>query len=42
MRAIEFDSVTKKFPDGSVAVEQLTLGIESGETIVLIGPSGGG
>ena len=42
MRAIEFDSVTKKFPDGSVAVDQLTLGIENGETMVLIGPSGCG
>ena len=42
MNAIEFDSVTKKFPDGSVAVDQLTLGIEQGETMVLIGPSGCG
>jgi len=42
MNAIEFDSVTKKFPNGSVAVDQLTLGIEQGETMVLIGPSGCG
>ena len=42
MKAIEFDSVTKKFPNGSVAVDQLTLGIEQGETMVLIGPSGCG
>ena len=42
MKAIEFDSVTKKFPDGSVAVDQLSLGIEQGETMVLIGPSGCG
>jgi len=42
MKAVEFDSVTKKFPDGSVAVDQLTLGIEAGETMVLIGPSGCG
>ena len=42
MNAIKFDSVTKKFPDGTVAVEQLTLGIESGETVALIGPSGSG
>ncbi len=42
MNAIKFDSVTKKFPDGTVAVEQLTLGIENGETVVLIGPSGCG
>jgi ABC-type sugar transport system ATPase subunit len=42
MKAIEFDSVTKKFPDGTVAVDQLSFGIESGETLVLIGPSGCG
>jgi ABC-type sugar transport system ATPase subunit len=42
MNAIKFDSVTKKFPDRTVAVEQLTLGIENGETVVLIGPSGCG
>ena len=42
MNAIKFDSVTKKFPDGTVAVDQLTLEIESGETMVLLGPSGCG
>ena len=42
MKAIEFDSVTKKFPGGSVAVDQLSLGVEQGETMVLIGPSGCG
>ena len=40
--AIEFDSVTKTFPDGTVAVEQLKFGIGSDETMVLIGPSGCG
>ncbi len=42
MNAIKFDSVTKRFPNRTVAVEQLTLGIENGETVVLIGPSGCG
>ena len=42
MKAIEFDSVTKKFSDGTVAVSELTFGIEAGETMVLIGPSGSG
>ena len=42
MKAIKFDSVTKTFPDGTVAVNQLTLEIEHGETVVLIGPSGCG
>lgn len=42
MKAIEFDSVTKAFPDGTIAVDQLTFGIDEGETMVLIGPSGCG
>ncbi len=42
MNAIEFDSVTKTFPDGTVAVEQLSFQVGEGETMVLIGPSGCG
>lgn len=42
MKSIEFDSVTKAFPNGTVAVDQLTLGIEQEETMALIGPSGCG
>ncbi|QEG20316.1 ABC transporter ATP-binding protein [Mariniblastus fucicola] len=42
MKAIEFDSVTKTFPDGTVAVDKLSLGVENGETMALIGPSGCG
>lgn len=39
---IEFKNVTKKFPNGNVAVENLTLHFEAGEFIVFIGTSGSG
>lgn len=39
---IEFDSVTKRYPDGTVAVDELSLHAESGEITVLVGPSGCG
>jgi osmoprotectant transport system ATP-binding protein len=39
---IEFDHVTKKYPDGTTAVNSLTMKIEEGEFLVLIGPSGCG
>jgi multiple sugar transport system ATP-binding protein len=34
--------VTKDFPDGVRAVDELSLGIEDGEFVVLVGPSGCG
>jgi multiple sugar transport system ATP-binding protein len=40
--AVAFDEVTKVFPDGTRAVDALSLGIEDGEFIVLVGPSGCG
>ncbi|MBA9027118.1 ABC transporter ATP-binding protein [Peribacillus huizhouensis] len=39
---IQFINVTKTFPDGTSAVENLNLTIKEGEFFVLIGPSGCG
>ena len=39
---IRFDSVTKRYPDGTVAVNDLTLDAPSGEITVFVGPSGCG
>jgi multiple sugar transport system ATP-binding protein len=39
---IELDSVTKRFGDGTVAVNSLDLMVGDGELLVLVGPSGCG
>jgi osmoprotectant transport system ATP-binding protein len=39
---IEFDSVTKRYPDGTVAVDAVDMRAETGEITVLVGPSGCG
>jgi osmoprotectant transport system ATP-binding protein len=39
---IVFDGVTKQFPDGTVAVDHLSLEAPSGKITVLVGPSGCG
>lgn len=39
---IRFDRVTKKYDDGTVALEEFSLEIARGELLVLIGPSGCG
>ena len=39
---IRLDSVSKRFPNGQIAVDALTLEIPAGETCVLVGPSGCG
>jgi osmoprotectant transport system ATP-binding protein len=39
---ITFDAVTKRYPDGTVAVDDLTLEAPTGEITVLVGPSGCG
>jgi osmoprotectant transport system ATP-binding protein len=39
---IEFEDVTKQYPDGTVAVDQLSLRIPSNEITVFVGPSGCG
>jgi multiple sugar transport system ATP-binding protein len=42
MANISFEEATKRFADGTVAVNALTLEIDDGEFIVLVGPSGSG
>lgn len=39
---VTFESVQKKYPDGTLAVDSINLDIKNGEFIVLIGPSGCG
>ena len=40
--AIRLDAVSKRYPDGTVAVHELTLDVRRGERCVLVGPSGCG
>jgi osmoprotectant transport system ATP-binding protein len=39
---IRFDAVTKQFPDGTVAVDELSLTAPTGRITMLVGPSGCG
>jgi len=39
---ITFEAVTKRYPDGTVAVDSLDLDIPDGRVMVLVGPSGCG
>ncbi|PLR97563.1 ABC transporter ATP-binding protein [Bacillus sp. T33-2] len=39
---IQFDNVSKHYPDGSIAIKNMNLEIKKGEFFVLIGPSGCG
>lgn len=39
---ITLDRVSKRYDDGTVAVEELTLEIAEGEICMLVGPSGCG
>ncbi|GAB3074421.1 ATP-binding cassette domain-containing protein [Pedococcus soli] len=41
-RMIVFDGVTKRYPDGTVAVDELSLEAPTGQITVLVGPSGCG
>jgi multiple sugar transport system ATP-binding protein len=42
MATIDFQDVTKVYPDGTRAVDRLQLSIEEGEFMVFVGPSGCG
>ncbi|MDX6631386.1 MAG: multiple sugar transport system ATP-binding protein, partial [Gaiellales bacterium] len=42
MAAVTFDGVSKVYPDGTRAVDRLSLDIKDGEFMVLVGPSGCG
>jgi osmoprotectant transport system ATP-binding protein len=39
---IRLEGVSKRYPDGTVAVHELTLDVQRGELVVLVGPSGCG
>jgi len=39
---VQYDAVSKVYPDGTKAVDELSLEINQGETVVFIGPSGCG
>ena len=42
MAEIVLDKVTKRFPDGALAVSEMDIHIEDGEFVILVGPSGCG
>src|SRR3989440_3366782 len=42
MAAVSFDGITKTYPDGTTAVNNLSLDISDGEFMVFVGPSGCG
>ena len=42
MATIEFDHVTKRFPDGTVAVDEIELTVADSEFMIFVGPSGCG
>jgi multiple sugar transport system ATP-binding protein len=42
MAEIVFDHVTKRFPDGTVAVDDVELTVADGEFMIFVGPSGCG
>ena len=42
MASIDFDDVSKRFPNGTLAVNELNLTVEDGEFMIFVGPSGCG
>jgi ABC-type sugar transport system ATPase subunit len=42
MAAVRLEAVTKRFPNGHLAIRQVDLAIDDGEFLVLVGPSGCG
>lgn len=41
-RAIEIENLSYKYPDGTVALDNITLSVEHGQAVALIGPNGAG
>src|SRR5690348_11994570 len=39
---LEFRNVTKKYPDGNIAVENINFDIDDGEFVFIVGNSGAG
>src|ERR1700753_2248178 len=42
MAEIQLEHVTKRYPDGALAVDKFSLDIHDGEFVILVGPSGCG
>ena len=42
MAEIVLDHVSKRFPDGTMAVDDVNLNVDDGEFMILVGPSGSG
>jgi len=42
MAALELENLSKRFPGGTVALEGVSLRVEDGQLLVLLGPSGAG
>src|SRR2546427_4431505 len=42
MASIDFDDVSKRFPNGTLAVNEMNLTIADGEFMIFVGPSGCG
>src|SRR6266496_2608613 len=42
MAEIVLDNLTKRFPDGALAVDKFSMDIADGEFVILVGPSGCG
>lgn len=41
-KAIEIENLSYKYPDGTVALDNITLSVEHGQALALIGPNGAG
>ena len=42
MADIVLDQITKRYPDGALAVDKISMDIADGEFVILVGPSGCG
>src|SRR5881227_3253730 len=42
MASIDFDGVSKRFPNGTLAVDDMNLTVTDGEFMIFVGPSGCG